>query len=447
MIKKVIFIGYIGEGFGDFLNKLHKYLSERKIDLEAIQLGLHNDAFVRTNKPYFSLFKYDNVWHYNNIKFNMEQIIAASNADFYLLWNGYHDFYASIRSILKNYNLPHLLCEYSSIKQAYLFDLGFHGDSSTKFIKRLPSKDFNFEPFKDFLLQGYATDNKIEHLLDRKLNDFSKFKKLLFLGIWEDASGFNKYNKKEIQHNLSLTYQNNKDAFMDILSVLPHDWILIFKPHPAVQRDANTQAIKENIVNIDNAIYIENDISLLDLIRESDAVSTITSTTSILTACIGKPLLMLGNSYINCSLYSYNLTDFNTIKDAVFALTNKIHWDQKKNHRLLFFESYIYADFLYSHNPMLNKQGVQEVNILVDRIVKELKCEKRNDYPSSFKSISLIESCLSELSNTQNQLQKKINTLFTIQEIIQEIKWYSIFQKNWKIKLKNLKKELNNQLN
>jgi len=421
MKKKITFIGFIGEGFGDFLNELHQKLQLQNINLEAIQLGAHKNAFDKTLKPHFSLLKYDNIWNFDSIKSNIEALPDISGADFYLIWNGYHDFYARIRSVLRNNKIPYLQCEYSSIKQAYLFDIGLHGDSTSLFIKKSVSENFNIKKIEEFITPGYLANNNSQNLLDEKLKKYSSFKKLLFLGLWDDAAGFNQYNSEEIQNNLSPVYRSSHHAAEALYSNLPKGWVLIIKPHPSVQGTEDTKNLKNSITQKENALWLENDVPLLELIKESDAVTTITSTTSILATYLEKPLLMLGNSYINHSTYSYNLSDYTNLKEAIVALTNKVDWDQKKSQRTLFFDSYSKANFLYSHHDILNQQGSQTVNALAEKIVRDLNnTSQRIGTSSPLKGLALVESCLLELANKQTQLQKKESQFHEIYTTLQQ---------------------------
>lgn len=494
--KKITLIGYIGEGLGDFLNDFNKQLLSKKIDFEVLQIGIHNKAFNKTSEPNYTIYKYDNVWEHPNIKSDIEAIIDISDADLYILCSGYHDFYARMRKIIIDKKKPYLLYEASSIKSAYLFDLGLHGDSNSKFILKQISDNFKIEKFDNFIKPRYLTSGDSEVPFQISPSQ----KKMLYLGIWDDAAGFNSFNDERIQNKLSSKYRSNFQAIKDILSHLPENWTLIVKPHPATQN----KKLKDYIVNKKNTLWVENDTPLLELIKASNAVITITSTTSILATYLEKPLLMLGNSYVNQSYYSYNISDYKSIKEAIFDLTNKIDWSVKKKKRELFFESYIKSDFLYSHSNILNKHGIQKVEDLVGKINKMIdSLIVKKHFKLSQKSLQLLESSLLELSFKREQLNKKEHELYEIKKtvydkdqqlneiknslldkenlleevnnslkttkktlqkrevklsalhdllnkyniIFKKVMWYSSFKKNWRRNLRTFKKEFENQLN
>lgn len=279
-------------------------------------------------------------------------------ADMYIICNGYHNIYANFRNYLKVNNIPFLLTEYSSINDCFYFDTGLHAEAS---IPVLTNNKVNIDFLSEYIKPRYSNDTNI--ILLNKLQTIQK-KKILFVGMWDEAAGFNKQNNEESKMLLSPFFNSSFDAAIEIINTDLHDCIFILKSHPY---DNHKEDLK-NLSNDKNVFYIDKEIGIDELIQLSDVVITIASTVSILTVYYEKPIIMLGNTYVSNFNYSLKLTKENNIQELIkeaLVLDNVLLKERKEE----FFYHYIFDYEIYTHNKRLISQGVKSFEKLA------LKCK------------------------------------------------------------------------
>lgn len=371
-MKKIVFIGFCGKGFGDFLNSLNEQLQFFDICLEVIAFGAHEE-FLSDKDCNFPFFDLQYLPSWNEPLGKAELWINLFPADLYIIWSGYHGIYANLRKYLHDLQIPYLLSEYTSVENLFFFDNGLHAEATIPLKKSIDNFQISF--LESYIKPRYSKNNQDQEIEKEFLK--SKNKKILFVGMWDDASGIKEPNLEKIQRKLSPYFKSSYEAANLIVNQLPENCILILKSHP---HDSVEEKEKlKNLSNDETIFYIDSDVSIEELITISDLVITIASTVSILTAYLEKPLLLLGNTYLSSSNYSIKYDDKLSLKAQLISILEDFSLDGKA--RDSFFSSYLLDYETYSSDEVLNSFGVKSHNDLA------IKCKMMIDKTYKFNFI------------------------------------------------------------
>ena len=389
--KKIAFIGFIGENYGDFLNELHNKFKVVNIDFEVLSYGQHEKALSFDTEYNFKIYDIGYLPNPKDLIASPELLVSILQADFYILWNGYHDVYAQIRAYLEKLKIPYLLSEYTSIDMLYHFDIGLHGERSIDDTLGSFTKNFDLTKLDKYVKPRYSSthDNLNSELVLQIEKLKSEYKVLLYLGIWDKAAGLNSYNSKERKKKIFPHYQSTFDALQELIKSVDSSSALVIKLHP--NDDVSDVAkIKDLIKGQRNIIFVENSIAVEDLIRLSDVTVTMTSTLSVVATYYAIPLVLLGNTYLSDSGYAYELKDKNGLKDLLKKACSKSNWDKKMKYRENFFNDFIVVNQTYTINDELIEMGAKSIEALFDIIGKF----KKINYDRTWKDIENLFSLL-----------------------------------------------------
>ena len=424
-MKRIVFIGYIGKHFGDFLNELYEALKNNNIILSAVAVNIHHEAFVKVKNPQFlirDLIVMPNISEYLS---EPEAWLAYCSADMYILWNGYHGFYAKLRAFLKENGIPCLLCEYSSIEDVFLCDVGLHAEST-----KPPqiSKLLDVSKLSPFINTRYDVE-LIDNTLFEKLKQIPS-KKFLYLGLWDEAAGLTEPNSMQIIKQLSPFYNSSYAPISDIKRALPPNSILIIKPHPYCDQ-IQKKLFQELAIDDAQIYYVDNQIPAAMLIKMSDVIITITSTLSIVAAYYKKPVILLGHSYLSETRYVYQLKDPSDLDKLLVSASNSI-LDDIDEKWTEFFNYYLIDSESYSHNEYLNLNGVKSIKNLVYRCIGKLANLDKSEEIDLCKKVMILELIIDELLKKHENLfcamklriEELVKTRQAVEERTKEMVYY-----------------------
>lgn len=325
-MKKIVFLGFLGKEFGDFLVNFNNFLSKQNTELSVISFMRHEKAFLN-EKCNFDYFNFDYFPEADGLLGQAEFWFNIFPADMYIIWNGYHNIYANFRNYLKVNNIPFLLTEYSSINDCFYFDIGLHSEATKPLVKINNNLSTDF--LNKYIKPRYPHNNlniELLNILKKK-----KEKKILFVGMWDEAAGLNECNNEESKKSLSPLFNSSSEAAKSIINTKIEDSIIILKSHPYDNKKESLKVFDDK----EKIFYIENEIEIDELIKLSDLVITIASTVSILATYNLKPLIMLGNTYLTNFDYSLKLNETGTnleklIKES-FDIDDSFLKEKEKN--------------------------------------------------------------------------------------------------------------------
>lgn len=326
MNKRIVFIGFIGKGFGDLLVNFNNILLKNNIKFSVISFMCHQEAFYE-EKCNFDYYNLDSFPEANGIFGNVEFWFNLVPADMYILWNGYHNIYATFRNYLKLNEIPYLLTEYSSIQNCFYFDTGLHSEATKPLVKINNNLSTDF--LNKYIKPRYPHNSLNIELLNALKN--KKEKKILFVGMWDEAAGLNECNNEESKKSLSPLFNSSLEAAKSIIDLKIDNSIIILKSHPYDNKKESLEVLDDK----EKIFYVGNEIEIDELIKLSDLVITIASTVSILAAYNLKPLIMLGNTYLTNFDYSLKLNEAETnlkkiIKES-FDIDDSFLKEKEKN--------------------------------------------------------------------------------------------------------------------
>lgn len=424
MNKRIVFIGHIGKGFGDILYLLNQKFKLLDIDFLACAFHIHEDAFQNYFKDFTILhFDFPNE---NTLFFYGDTWDILFRADIYILWNGYHGFYANLKNYFQEQHIPYILSEYTSLKSAYFFDIGLHAESTATSFLNIEYKNVNIELLSEYVIQ------KNNHVFKELNINFSQnIPKILFISMWDDASGITFPNNQKTIRKLSPYFNSSLEAAQKLISELSVDRTIILKAHP---NDSDENKNKLKSLSDNNRILYNEDADIYELIEQSDVVVTIASTVSVIAAYFEKPLIILGNTYITNSNYPLKYTpttNFNSLIDQALLQKNNL-----KNEKERFFTYYLTNCNIYSNDLLLNSLGVKNIESflnIIDQILITNHSIRKTKYVDIFELVYNLNTTLhnkvSELNQTKTELNQTKNT---INELENEVLKYAQ-SRSWKI--------------
>lgn len=134
---------------------------------------------------------------------------------------------------------------------------------------------------------------------------------------------------------------------------LPEDWIIYVKEHKYQTMDVDMYKMAffrsmdfyEDMLGLSNVKFVSLEEDTYKLIKNSQAVATLTGTAGLEAVALGKPFLMFGYYYMNYCPNVYNIRNNEDCKNAIKAITNwQIDSNFQRNFKLFFktLETYVY---------------------------------------------------------------------------------------------------------
>lgn len=212
------------------------------------------------------------------------------------------------------------------IKQLYIFYKQLikgkafkKGDFDWKINKKpfyLPQSQMNYFDHLMFNLRIAVNNRKlVRYYLPRCIKPEFNRKYLFFAAP---------YQPEAVTASNSMAYE---DIFLvlDILSkVIPDDWCIYYKEHPATFVESFRGSLKKDkyfydrLNDYQNIYMISTDISTFEMIDHCQAVATVSGTVSWEAINRGKPALSFGNAwYMGCK----SIFPINTYEDAIAAIS------------------------------------------------------------------------------------------------------------------------------
>ncbi|MDK2084136.1 hypothetical protein PT502_10050, partial [Aliarcobacter butzleri] len=349
MKKKVVYFGYLAKGFLPFFLQLKKELENNNSEFLLFFTSINaNDL---NNKELDNL-EYINFNHYHFYPY--KDFFNIVKADFYILWGGYDGVLAHYRNYLLQENIPHLLCEYTGIRNLFHFDTALNGESS--FVRHPLILEYDNLSYELLLRDRIETiDVNSENLLELTKN-YNKV--VSYFGMWDWAAGLNNVNSIDIQKQISEYYTSSYEALIDLHKNLPNNTLLIIKPHPHDSSE-NKKLFQEFSKNNDGILYIDGDFSASEIINISDVVCTIASTININAVYAKKPLVLLGKTYISVTNYSYSVDKYLSLSECLNAALNNEDFKNNILERNNFFTNFLLNSNVFSIDFDLNTFGVK----------------------------------------------------------------------------------------
>lgn len=405
-MKTIVFIGYIGKKFGDFLLDFNKKLIEdNKYQLYVLALGVNDQAF---SSPHDEL----NILKIQSEKtlWNPLSLDVIIKADFFIIWSGYYNYYANIRKFCTQHNLPYLLAEYSGIDTAYYFDYGFHAEAYVPDNNCIEHIDLDL--IQKLIQPGYLP---LESNAKNNIFESSNKNKILFLGIWDEAAGLNEANSYEIKHKLFPYFKSTCDAACQVVKSINKHSILMIKPHP--KTSLKHKEILKNYANNSNIFYTDTSISVEELIKTADIIITLTSTSVILATYYLKPVILLGKTYLSNFPFALQYSEKLTLAELIKIASNHKISEEQRNE---FFYSYLCNYETYSCNRLLNNLGVKSILQLIEKIDKicstNPRKKKEDDFLQITQVIQNIDLIFEEVQKVTNDLNRQIEQAYNIQQ-------------------------------
>lgn len=407
---KVAFIGFIGKGYGDFLNSLSIKLKKENTGFEALSFGQHAEALLVDKDYTFDIIDVKYLPELDEVIASPELLTTILNANFYIIWSGYHNMYAQLRNHFDKEKIPYLLSEYTSVDKLFFFDTGLHGERTKVDTSKKLVKSISFTELKKYIRIRYEDPN----ILNNEFIDYLKslkidYKLLLFLGIWDEAAGLNVHVPDEVKKQIFPFYRSTGEAIDALIDTMDDSMMLVIKLHPY---DIITDTKKlENIADRNkNIILIEADkkIDMQKLISISDLTITMTSTLSIVAAFNKIPTLLLGNTYLSDSGYAYQLEDKNGLKDLLFLATQRDRWHIKERACEDFFNDFIKNNHTYTIDQGLIDMGAKSVEELQDRILALIS---KKVVVSWITKTLVFDSLLNACTTLENIIEERDNVI------------------------------------
>ncbi|MCT7551337.1 hypothetical protein N5T67_00665 [Aliarcobacter butzleri] len=400
MKKKVVYFGYLAKGLLPFLVQLKKELENN--DCEFLLFFISINANDLNNSELDNL-EYINFDHFHFYPY--EDFFNIIKADFYILWGGYDGVLAHYRNYLLQKNIPHLLCEYTGIKNLFHFDTALNGEST--FVRHpllVESDNISYE----LLLRDRIETLDVNSV---KLLDFKKnYNKVVsYFGMWDWAAGLNDVNSIDIQKQISECYTSSYEALIDLHKNLPKNTLLIIKPHPHDSSE-NKQLFQEFSKNNNSVLYIDSDFNASEVINISDVVCTIASTININAVYAKKPLVLLAKTYLSVTKYSYTIDKYLSLSECLNAALNNEDWKNKLQERNNFFVNFLLNANVFSVDFDLNTFGVKNTSHLSQLIMSRVqKVYSTKIFTQPY--LKMIQRLLYELSSINETLINRTKRL------------------------------------
>lgn len=281
----------------------------------------HNESFDRIN--YLVKFFF-------NIFINKKPLGAV-------VWTKYHPICEIFIKICNFFEVPYLISERGLLNGTIMLEeKGIYGESYLTNIKKINHKKLihykSYIKKYNSLIEGWPNSSLTSENLSKK-----KFK-VVFLGTNEIWHGFFMKKNKKTSPFFSNHLQPIK-LFAKSLKKYP-EIEFIFKPHP---KDRIFNLYKKNIPKV---ITIKENVDIKNLIRSSDLVVSICSSTILDAIILNKPVFCLGRFELSNKKFFY---DYNSKKDIdkIFNLLikKKLKIDKEK---YKYFFDYLLNKYLYN---------------------------------------------------------------------------------------------------
>jgi len=397
-MKRIVFIGYGDDKYVKFLNLFSLYLKDKNYNLSAVFFSLNVDKNKET-KDSFN-FNYIDIKCSSLVDsdlFKPEQFFNLFGADFYILWNGYHDAYATFRKYLRSNGVPHFLSEFSGIDGLFHFDFGLNGEASflnTPCIEMAGSDVDKFLKLGDYINPNYSSCNK-------KLVLNTKRKIVTYFGLWDAAAGLSRFNSEQINKNQSPFFSSSLDACRALLECTPSEEVFfIVKPHPC-DSEMNKEKFKE--ICGQNCHFAADDVDCFELIMLSDVIATINSSLFVLTSYLRKPLLLLGKTYLSKYSYPYKLVKREDISFQLSLALSRHGWDDRVKKIDYFFKDFICSNNVCTIDDGLLSLGSPGIDCLLSRI-DELALDNDEYSDDAFYVQHVYKNIIYELQKSRDDI-------------------------------------------
>jgi Capsule polysaccharide biosynthesis protein len=418
-MKRVTFIGYGDSVYIAFLNNLSSELEKYQVRFTAIYFGRSDhDEYVKSNFPYLGLV------HMPEATIDTGKFFSLFRADFYIIWNGYHDIYAKLREYLDSHGIPYVISEFTGIDKLFHFDKGLHGESSFLTKSFGGDSDYFLERNRDvlgrYVRKRTAAAGNNDKLTLKKRND----KTVLYIGVWDDAAGLSP-TYPDVRRKISPFFDSSIEACNVLANNISKDdsISLVVKPHPG-DNQINKDRYKDIATTNKNAFYADESYDVDELLDVSDVVVTISSTLSILAAFNLKPLLLLGRTYLSNSPYPYQLKREQDVWGLLQLALSKSDWSSRVASLDKFFHDFIVENNVFSSDNTLKSIGAKDAVNVASVILNELRTEQVDiaDYNSDFiynffsnntVDITQLNNKLMELQHTINSMKKTLSWRIT----------------------------------
>ncbi len=369
-MHQIVFIGYLGEGFGDFLQSLSD--ASHEVSLCAVAFGVHHQAF-RLCKCSFDLIDIKRLPTVDEV-YAIPKIwdILFPNS-FFILWNGMHGIYSVLAQYFKNERIPFLVAEYSAIRNLYSIDESLYGSEVLSECK-LSNIDFpsrlDLKYLENYIIPRY--DNQLANNDEIQMLAHDVRKKILYLGVWDEAAGLTEPNSCEQQREVSPIFRSSYEAVVAVADNVVGDEniLLIIKPHPNCTREEKHQL--KLLAAKHDYLYLDANIVVYDLIKIVDVVITISSTLAFVALYHRKPLILLGRERLAKSGYFRVLER----EDMLGGLIRSVLYGYN-NEKILSVEEivlwYLLNDRMYTVDPCLIEYGCRTPIELCNKILNILR--------------------------------------------------------------------------
>lgn len=347
------------------------------------------------------------------------------------LWSGTVPQSIIFKQVFSEYFIPTYFVERGLLPDSLMFDESGNGALSSMKL-RLSLKEY---------LPGYTQyyDNAKNYFLENKIdkheqNDYLKGEEFLlqenlsgkkiifFAGQWDVASGVN--SSHDYQSYLNSPYfKNTEDAFYSLaIAVMQReDIILIFKPHPFDVRDY--------ISSDESKIIINKKINVRSLLEAADVIAFMSTTVQYEALFYEKPVLLLGNSFLNGQNIGYNITAKKELPKVIDEALLKISFDEKLENakRFIYLISNGPLISLKKENPISNNlkdflsSMMSKYNLSNNRCENEAEIYEPVKYLRQLfndKSLEVVATELIEKANTCIEKNEFIEAKKTLIEVL-----------------------------
>ena len=208
---------------------------------------------------------------------------------------------------------------------------------------------------------------KRNKLLNKEINLKKKYI-IFFLGLSPEASTYDQCN----------VFFDQKHVARFISTLLPSEYKLIIKEHPSqyISSYGRDPYYYKELLSHDNILFANN-ISSLQLIKNSQCVITSTGTSGIETIVLNKKLIMLGNNHYSIFKGINKVKTYEELSKLIENLGDLKR--PSENERVKFFYHYKNAFFdgnieaFYKKNSINKEEFNNELNIYSDSFLEIIK--------------------------------------------------------------------------
>jgi len=143
------------------------------------------------------------------------------------------------------------------------------------------------------------------------------------------------YFPLHVPNDASLTIRSpeyhDQYALLDyVCRILPKNYVLCFKEHPALVGALNNTRIKQLFQRYDNVILLNPEIRNYSVLNCASAVLTVNSKSGAEALLLGKQVLVLGDAFYTDSLLVEKVESLETLRSKLLSIDNNLPLEKKK---------------------------------------------------------------------------------------------------------------------